>query len=70
MRIDPSRAARWRERAQEYRVCAQACISEGAKLAYIALAEGAEKMAARIEQGTLIEPAHHLRVGGSPPAGC
>jgi hypothetical protein len=53
MQIDPARAARWRERAEEYRVCADACISDGAKLAYLALADCADKIATGIDQGIL-----------------
>jgi hypothetical protein len=44
MQIDPERIARWRERADEYRVCAEACVSEGAQLAYRALAECADSV--------------------------
>src|SRR5258708_21533948 len=36
-----ARAARWRERAEENRICADACITAGAQLAYRPLAEGA-----------------------------
>ena len=53
MQIDPERIARWRGRADEYRVCAEACISAGAQRAYRALAECADSMADRMECGTL-----------------
>ena len=53
MQTDPERIARWRERADEYRVCAEACVSEGAQLAYRALAECADSVADRMEGGTL-----------------
>ena len=53
MQIDPERIARWRERADEYRVCAEACVSAGAQRAYRALAECADSVADRMECGTL-----------------
>ena len=53
MQIDPERIARWRERAEEYRVCAEACVSDGARRAYRALAEGADSVADRMERGAL-----------------
>ena len=53
MQIDRERIARWRERAEEYRVCAEACVSAGAQLAYRALAECADNVADRMERGAL-----------------
>ena len=53
MQIDPERIARWRERAQEYRVCAEASVSDGAQSAYRALAECADSVADRMECGAL-----------------
>jgi len=53
MQIDTERIARWRERAEEYRVCAEACVSAGAQRAYRALAECADSVADRMEDGTL-----------------
>jgi hypothetical protein len=55
MQIEPARIARWRERAEEYRVCADACVSPGAQLAYRALAECADRVADRFEHGDLGE---------------
>jgi hypothetical protein len=43
-----ARVARWRERAEEYRICADACLSAGAKRAYRALAKCADRAADRI----------------------
>jgi hypothetical protein len=43
-----ARVARWRERAEEYRICAEASLSAGAQLAYRALAECADSAADRI----------------------
>jgi hypothetical protein len=53
MQIDPSRAASWRERADEYRARSAACVSPGAQFAFIVLAKSADELADRIEQGTL-----------------
>lgn len=61
MQTNIARVARWRERAEEYRVCAEACTSAGTQLAYRALAECAKDVADRMEQGTLT-----LRMLGAP----
>ena len=53
MQIDPERIACWRERADQYRVCAEACVSAGAQLAYRALADCADSVADRMERGDL-----------------
>ena len=53
MQIDPERIARWRRRADEYRVCAEASVSTGAQRAYRALAQCADSVADRMECGTL-----------------
>ena len=53
MQIDPERIARWRERADQYRVCAEASVSAGAQRSYRALAECADSVADRMECGTL-----------------
>ena len=53
MQIDPERIARWRERADQYRVCAEASVSAGAQRAYRALAECADSVADHMECGTL-----------------
>jgi hypothetical protein len=52
MQNDPERIARWRERADQYRVCAAASLSTGARCAYRALAECADGVADRMECGT------------------
>jgi len=44
-----ARAARWRERAEEYRICAQACVSAGARIAYGELAKCADGIADSME---------------------
>ena len=44
-----ARIARWRQRAEVYRICADACIAAGAQLAYRALAECADQIADRME---------------------
>jgi hypothetical protein len=56
MQIDHLRIVRWRERADEYRVCADACVAVGAQLAYRALAECADRVADRLEQAGAGEP--------------
>jgi hypothetical protein len=66
MQIDPERIARWRGRAAEYRVCADACVSEGAQRAYRALAEGADRIAERMERGVLTASASDA----APEASC
>ena len=43
-----ARVARWRERGEEYRICAEASLSSGAQLAYRALADCADSVADRI----------------------
>jgi hypothetical protein len=48
-RHDPLRVARWRERAQEYRTCADAATSLGSQLAYRVLARCADSVALRLE---------------------
>ena len=53
MQIDPLRVAKWRKRAADYRVCAGATASAGAQLAYVALADAADSVADRLEQGAL-----------------
>jgi len=51
MRLNGDRAPRVirrRARAEEYRICAEACASPGSQLAYRALAECADSVADRI----------------------
>lgn len=48
-RHDAGRVARWRERAREYRACADAATAPGSQLAYHVLAGCAESVALRLE---------------------
>jgi hypothetical protein len=50
MPIDVTKAAKWRMRAEQYRVCAASCISPGAQLAYRALAQCADDIASRFDE--------------------
>jgi hypothetical protein len=45
---DPVRVARWRQRAEVYRTCAEACATPGSQRAYRALAACAACVADRI----------------------
>jgi len=59
LRPNAARGARWRERAEEYRISAEACISGSTQLAYQALAEFADGVTGRMEQGTLTRRWHN-----------
>jgi len=53
MENDPARVARWRDRADQYRVQAAAAATPGSALAYRALAECADRLADRMQDGSI-----------------
>jgi hypothetical protein len=50
MQSDAYRIARWLNRASHYRLCADASPTPGGRLAYQALADCAQDIAARLEE--------------------
>ena len=53
MENDPARVARWRDRAEQYRMQAAAAITPSSALAYRALAGCIDQLADRMQDGSI-----------------